>query len=105
MPAPRPHPDEIVVEIPASVRRRHEIRMLALFVVAALPVGLILGLIVNWFVAALYVVAQTLFLWFGLRRRHSPVLRLSPDGLSYEPGRFHIRCAWADVDALGEVDL
>jgi hypothetical protein len=50
-------------------------------------------------------VAQTLFLWFGLRRRHSPVLRLSPDGMSYEPGRFHIRCAWADVDALGEVDL
>jgi hypothetical protein len=50
-------------------------------------------------------VAQTLFLWFGLRRRHRPVLRLSPVGLSYEPGRFHIRCAWADVDALGEVDL
>lgn len=105
MPAPRPHPEEIVVETPASVRRRHEAKMLTLFVVAALPVGLIVWLLVNPGVAALYMVAQTLFLWFGLRRRHAPVLRLSPDGLSYEPGRFHVRCEWADVDALGEVDL
>lgn len=105
MPAARPHPDEIVVETPASVRRRHESRMLALFVLAALPVAVILWLIVNLAVALLYVVAQTLFLWFGLRRRHSPILRLSPEGLSYEPGRFHVRCDWADIDALGEVDL
>jgi hypothetical protein len=105
MPAPRPHPDEIVVEVPAKVRRRREIRMLVLFVIAALPVALVVWLIVGPGVAVLYVAAQTLFLWFGLRRRHRPVLRLSPEGLSYEPGRFHLRCAWADVDALGEVDL
>lgn len=105
MPAPRPHPEEIVVAVPSSVRRRHEVRMLGLFVLAAVPVGAILWFLITPAVAALYMVAQTLFLWFGLRRRHSPVLRLSPDGLSYEPGRFHLRCDWADVDAVGPVDL
>lgn len=79
--------------------------MLTIFVVAALPVGVILWLLVTPAIAALYMVAQTLFLWFGLRRRQSPILRLSPDGMSYEPGQFHIRCTWADVDALGTVDL
>lgn len=105
MPMPRPHPEEIVLGVPASVRRTHELKMLGLFVLAAVPVGAILWLLLTPLIAALYMVGQTVFLWLGLRRRHSPVLRLSPDGLSYEPGRFHVRCRWADVDALGPVDL
>lgn len=106
MPAPRPHPDEVVVGTDPVVRRRHEAKMLVLFVVAAVPLAVMLWLILSslW-VALLFVAAWTLFFWFGIRRRHSPVLRLSPNGLSYEPGTFHIRCEWADVNALGEVDL
>ncbi|HYI62585.1 MAG TPA: hypothetical protein VEW93_12360 [Acidimicrobiales bacterium] len=105
MPAPRPHPDEIVVSTSPTVRRRREARLLVLVVAASLPLALILWLIVNPAVAALFVAAWTLFFWFGIRRRGEPVLRLSPDGISYEPGQFHIRCTWADVDALGPVDL
>lgn len=90
----------------ASVRRAHEAKMLVLFAVAALPLAVILWLILSSLaVAVAFVVAWTLFFWFGLRRRHSPVLRLSPDGLSYEPGTFLVRCSWADVDALGPVEL
>jgi len=106
MPEPRPHPEEIVVGTPATVRRRHEARLVALFVVAALPLALILWLILDSLaVAGLFVVAWTLFFWFGMRRRHAPVLRLTADGLSYEPGQFQVRCGWADIDALGPVDL
>ena len=106
MPVPRPHPDEVVVGTDPGVRRRHEARMLVLFVVAALPLAVILWLILSSLaVAVLFVVAWTLFFWFGIRRRQSPQLRLSPDGLSYEPGTFHLRCSWADVDALGPVEL
>lgn len=105
MPVPRSHPDEIVVGTSRKVRRRHEARMLTLVVAASLPLALILWLIINPAVAALFVAAWTLFFWFGIRRRHDPILRLSPEGISYEPGQFHIRCSWADVDALGPVDL
>lgn len=105
MPVPRSVPDEVVLTTPASVRRRHELRMLGLFVLLALPVAAVVWLLVTPGVAVLYVVAQTLFLWFGLRRRHAPVLRLDAEGISYEPGQFQIRCTWADVDALGTVDL
>ena len=106
MPVPRPHPDEIVVGTSPTVRRAHEVRMLALFVVAALPLAAILWLIFSSpLFAGLFVAAWTLFFWFGMRRRHDPLLRLSPDGLSYEPGQFHVLCSWADVDALGPVDL
>lgn len=105
MPQARSHPDEIVVGVAAGIRRAHELKMLGLFVLAALPVAAVLLLVVNRSLALLYLVGQTLFLWFGLRRRHSPILRLFPDGLSYEPGTFQVRCGWADIDSLGPVDL
>lgn len=105
MPLPRPVEGEVVITVPPAARRRRELRMVAIFVVAALPVAVVVGLIVNWPAAVLYVVAQTLFLWFGFRRRADPILRLSPQGMSYEPGRFQVRCEWADVDRIGAVTL
>lgn len=105
MPAARSHPDEIVVTTSPKVRRRHMQKMLLMVVAASLPLALILWLILGAAVAVLFVAAWTVFFWFGMRRRHLPVLRLSPEGLSYEPGQFHLRCTWADVDALGEVTL
>lgn len=101
----RPAGDEVVVTVPRSETLRRELRMVAVFVVAAVPVAIVVALIVNVAVAVLYVVGQTLFLWFGFRRRAEPVLRLSPTGLSYEPGRFQVRCDWTDVDAVGTLDL
>jgi hypothetical protein len=86
------------------VHRGRDAKLLGIFVLAAIPPAAILWFVLSPLAAALYVVAQTLFLWFGLRRRHSPLLRLSPDGLSYEPGTFQVVCDWADVDALGPVD-
>ncbi|NLV56137.1 MAG: hypothetical protein GXY13_11050 [Acidimicrobiales bacterium] len=105
MPLPRPAEGEVVVTTPRAARRRRELRMVAVFVVAALPVAAVVWLIVNAPAAVLYVVAQTLFLWFGFRRRADPLLRLSPTGISYEPGRFQVRCEWADVDSIGTVTL
>jgi hypothetical protein len=82
MPAPRSHPEEITIGIAPAVRRGRDAKLLGIFVLAAIPPAAILWFVLSPLAAALYVVAQTLFLWFGLRRRHSPLLRLSPDGLS-----------------------
>jgi hypothetical protein len=105
VPRPKPVPGEIVFNPPAAVRRRNEARMVALFVAMGLPVAVVVGLVIGWIAAAAYLLAQTLFLTYGLRRRHVPVLRLSPEGISFEPGQFQLKCTWADVGAVEEVTL
>jgi len=94
-----------VVSPPAAVRRRHDVRFAGLFAVFALPVGAVLWAIIGLWVALAYVVAQTAFLTYGLRRRHVPKLRMDAVGLSYEPGRFQLRCEWADVVGVSRTTL
>ncbi len=48
---------------------------------------------------------QTAFLTYGLRRRQVAILRFSPHGISYEPGRFQLKCAWSDAESIEEIDL
>ena len=79
--------------------------MVGLFIVAELPVAVVVGLVVGWVVAAGFLVGLTAFLTYGLRRRHVPILRLSPEGISFEPGQFQLRCGWDDVAGAESVDL
>jgi len=101
----RPLPGTLVLTPPTAVRLRREVRFVALFVVLALPVAAVLWAILGPLPALAYLVGQTAFLTFGLRRRSVPVLRLSPEGISYEPGRFQLRCTWSEVIAVERVDL
>jgi hypothetical protein len=105
VPRHQPVPGELVFHPPVAVRRRSEARMVGLFIAMGIPVAVVVGLVIGWPVAGAYLVAQTAFLTYGLRRRHVPVLRLSPDGISFEPGPFQIRCAWDDVDGVEQVLL
>ena len=95
----------VVLTPAASSRRARSLRMLALFVVAALPVAGILGVLVGWLVALLYTVLQTAFLMFGVRQQGQPVLRIDDGGVQFEPGSFVVRAAWDDIDRVGEVTL
>ena len=85
--------------------RSRTLKMLALFVLAALPVAAILVATISWPVALAYVVVQTGFLMFGLRQRHEPKLRVDDLGLQYEAGSFVIRAAWSDIDHVEPVTL
>jgi len=85
--------------------RSRTLKMLALFVLAALPVAAILVATISWPVALAYVVVQTGFLMFGLRQRHEPKLRVDDVGLQYEAGSFVIRAAWSDIDHVEPVTL
>jgi len=79
--------------------------MLVLFVVGALPVAAILVWLVNPWVAVAYVVAQTTFFMFGFRQHHEARLRLSPEGVQFEPGSFVVRASWEEVDRVEQVTL
>ena len=79
--------------------------MLALFVLAALPVAAILVAVLNVAVAVAYVIVQTAFLWFGLRQRHEHKLRVDDAGLQYEAGSFVVRAAWSDIHGVEQVAL
>ncbi|MCU1453371.1 MAG: hypothetical protein JWN46_1517 [Acidimicrobiales bacterium] len=95
----------LVLTPDASSRRARSLRMLLLFLLAALPVAAILGVVVNWLTAALYTVVQTAFLMFGVRQQGQATLRLDDTGVQFEPGSFVVRAAWADIDRIGEVTL
>ena len=101
----RPAGDQIVLTPPPAARRRRDVRFVGLFLVFALPVGAVLWAIIDPWIALAYVVGQTAFLTYGLRRRHTPTLRLDAEGLSYEPGRFQLRCGWDAVTGVERVDL
>lgn len=86
-------------------QRSRLLRMGLLFFLAALPVGLVLVLLVNWPVAIGYVVVQTAGLLFGVRQQHTAVLKLDATGVQFEPGSFVLRADWADIDKVAEVTL
>lgn len=95
----------IVLTPSRAKERSRSLKMLAIFLVAALPVAAILVLTIGWWVALAYVVVQTSFLMFGLRQRHQPKLRVDELGMQYEAGSFVIRAAWSDIDKVEPVGL
>jgi hypothetical protein len=95
----------VVLTPTAHSQRDRLVRMGLLFFVAALPVGLVLVLLVNWPVAIAYVVVQTGGLLFGVRQQHTAVLKLDATGVQFEPGTFVLRAEWADIDKVAEVTL
>ncbi len=96
---------ELVLTPHTRSRRARTLRMLALFVIGAVPVAAVLVWLVNPLVAVGYVVVQTGFLMFGLRQQHQPHLRLDADGVQFEPGSFVIRCGWDDIERIDQVTL
>jgi hypothetical protein len=86
-------------------RKARTLRMLALFVVGALPVAAVLVWLLNPLVALGYIVVQTAFLMLGLRQQHQPLLRLGADGVQFEPGTFVVRGPWSDVERIERVTL
>lgn len=96
---------ELVLTPHTRSRRARTMRMLALFVIGALPVAAVLVWLLNPAVALGYVVVQTAFLMFGLRQQHQPRLRLGAAGVQFEPGSFVVRGEWDDVDRIEHVTL
>jgi hypothetical protein len=95
-----------LVLTPSRARERsRSLKMLVLFLVAALPVAAILVATIGWWIAVAYVIVQTGFLMFGLRQRHEPKLRVDDLGMQYEAGSFVIRAAWSDIDKVEPVAL
>lgn len=86
-------------------QRGRLLRMGLLFFLAAIPVGIVLVLIINWPVAIGYVVVQTAGLLFGVRQQHTAVLKLDANGVQFEPGSFVLRAEWADIDRIEQVTL
>lgn len=95
----------MVVSAARRGRWRSDARTVALFALAAVPVALVVAFAVNLAWAVGYAVVQTAFLTYGVRRRYVPKLRLSPSGLSFEPGQFQLKCAWSDVAGVDRVQL
>jgi hypothetical protein len=80
-------------------------RLLALFLLGAIPVAAILVAVVSWVVGIAYVVIQTAFLMYATRQHNQPKLRLEDDGVQFEPGTFVIKAAWDEIDKVAEVTL
>ncbi len=80
-------------------------RLGLLFLLAALPVAAVLVIIINWWIAILYVVGQTSLLLFGVRQQRTSVLRVDDAGIQYEAGTFVLRTTWADIDKVAEATL
>lgn len=76
-----------------------------LFLLAALPVAVVLVMIINWWIAALYVVVQTSVLLFGVRQQRTSTLRVDDVGIQYEAGTFVLRTTWADIDKVARATL
>src|SRR5690606_11075985 len=71
-----------VVLTPTTRSQRHRLVLMgSLFLLAALPVGVVLVLLVNWPVAIGYVVVQTAGLLFGVRQQHTAALKLDDRGV------------------------
>jgi hypothetical protein len=73
--------------------------------VASLPIAAILLALVNWQVAAGFVVIWTVGLLFGVGQQRTVSLKLDANGLQYEAGTFVLRAAWSDLDRIGDATL
>jgi len=95
-----------LVLTPSTRSQRARLQRLGLlFLLAALPVAAVLVIIINWWIALLYTVAQTSVLLFGVRQQRTSVLRVDEAGIQYEAGTFVLRTTWADIAKVGEADL
>lgn len=95
-----------VVLTPTTRSQRHRLVLMgSLFLLAALPVGVVLVLLVNWPVAIGYVVVQTAGLLFGVRQQHTAALKLDDRGVQFEPGSFVLRAEWSAIDRIERVEL
>lgn len=91
---------------PSTRSQRDRLQRLGLlFLLAALPVAAVLLVIINWWVALLYVVGQTSLLLFGVRQQRTSVLRVDDAGIQYEAGTFVLRTTWAEVEKVSEATL
>ena len=86
-------------------QRDRLLRLGGLFFVAALPVAVVLVLIINWWVAIGYVVAQTAVLTFGVRQQRTSVLKVDERGLQYQASTFVLRAGWDDLDRIEAATL
>lgn len=95
-----------LVLTPSTRSQRERLtRHLLLFLVAALPVAVVLGMIINWWVALAYTVIQTGGLMFGVRQQPTSTLKVDDGGIQYEAGPFVLRSSWADIDRVAEATL
>ncbi len=95
-----------MVLTPSTRSQRERLtRLGVLFLLAALPVAVVLVVLVNLWVAVAYVVVQTSVLMFGVRQQRTSVLRLDEAGVQYEAGTFVLRASWDDITKVGEAAL
>lgn len=95
-----------LVLTPSARSQRSRLQRLGLlFLLAALPVAVVVGTIIGWWVALGYVVVQTGVLLFGVRQQRTSVLRIDDAGLQYEAGTFVLQAAWSDVERIGRAEL
>lgn len=95
----------LVLTPSARSQRDRLTRHLVLFLLAALPVAVVLFALVNVWVAIVYVVVQTGVLMFGVGQQRTSVLKVDDSGLQYEAPSFLLRAAWSDVDRVAEATL
>lgn len=95
-----------LVLTPSTRSQRERLtRHLLLFLVAALPVAVVLGLIINWWVALAYTVIQTGGLMFGVRQQPTSTLKVDDSGIQYEAGPFVLRSSWVGIARVAEATL
>jgi hypothetical protein len=97
----------VSVVLTPSTRSQRErlVRLGTIFLLAALPVAIVLVLLVGWIAAVLYTVIQTSVLLFGVRQQRTSVMRIDDAGIQYEAGTFVLRAAWDDIDRVAEASL
>ena len=86
-------------------QRDRLVRLGVMIFVASLPIAAILLALVNWQVAAGFVLVWTVGLLFGVGQQRTISLKIDANGLQYEAGTFVLRAAWADLDRIGEATL
>lgn len=95
-----------VVLTPSTRSQRDRLIRLGLLIfVASLPIAAILVALVNWQIAAGFVVVWTVGLLFGVGQQRTISLKVDNNGLQYEAGTFVLRATWDDLDRIGEATL
>ncbi len=95
-----------VVLTPSTRSQRDRLVRLGLMIfVASLPIAAILAALVNWAIAAGFVVIWTVGLLFGVGQQRTISLKVDGNGLQYEAGTFVLRATWDDIDRIGEATL